>query len=332
MPGNSDIPMNTNKFVSVFFDKVVKKAMKEAPTALKILTLSFCATLAACAPSDSTDSDNSSTSESPAELSGIEFSSATYDGPLGKATVDHKNKVAFATSIFYTTSRVVEFQENPYSPATSSSSTKNARSTTQLNNRASFSSTADQSDLSCTESGVHTHTQWTSEDGQSGGHEDVYEDCVTLSLNHLITKNGSIDFIYDLTANTQVTEYDYRVTDLFNGQKSGFALNGTFTCDPAPDDCSYSEAFSYKNIVYKASQLQIEQTDNGDYGFTARAYHESFGYVDLVGESLILCSNGNFQSGTLKATDSTDQQVLTTTFSSCSDRGVALYNGTSFYY
>lgn len=93
--------------------------------------------------------------------------------------------------------------------------------------------------------------------------------------------------------------------------------------------CTVSENFSSNGVSYRVTNVSFTSTGN-EYDFTARIYHEDYGYVEIVATDLVLCDDGGFSSGSIVVTDSTSDEVLSLTYSGCDDPVVVVYQGSSY--
>lgn len=120
--------------------------------------------------------------------------------------------------------------------------------------------------------------------------------------------------------------YEYDITTTYGSET--YTVTATYVCD-AQYNCSYNDDFSYNGVNYQVADLSVSGNSSSGFDVTAKVYHETYGYIKIEGEGLISCPGGGFSSGTITVEDSTDTDVLTITYVSCSEMTVTFNNVSS---
>lgn len=171
---------------------------------------------------------------------------------------------------------------------------------------------------------------------QTGSGTLIYNDCSDFDFpNEAI--DGTVDIGwngFDETRGFQNFTVTINVTVTIAGRGSQRVV-GTITCSNFGATCTSSiplEDFTGEDGTdYRVENVEVTGNASSGYNMTARVYHETYGYVDIVATGLILCSNGNIQAGSIQVTDATGGVVLTVSFSNCDDYTVT-FDGVSTVY
>jgi hypothetical protein len=135
-------------------------------------------------------------------------------------------------------------------------------------------------------------------------------------------------FEFDSVGEYWFWEYDIIVT---SSDMDSYSLNASYECTggQALSNCTVSENFSNNGVSYRVTNVTFTSSGS-DYDFTARIYHENYGYVDIVASDLVYCDDGGFSNGSIVVTDSTSSEVLSLTYSGCDNSVVVVYEGNSY--
>ena len=260
-------------------------------------------------------------------------SSSGYSGKTSAATVDDSNNTAVAKGVHVASKQAVSTEEGggalrslfvPDSPrdilieqSLSDSQSLLARNTTS----------GDYSQF-CNGGGSASYTLTTSQNGESGEFTYNYNNCTYTYGEYSITYDGSMYYEYDNNGNYWLWEYDLTVSTNYMGS---YTLTSSYECsgDLGLGSCTVSENFSDDGVSYRVTDVSFSSSGS-DFDFTAKIYHEDYGYVEIVATDLVLCDNGGFSSGSIVVTDSSSTDVLTLTYSGCDAPVVVTYNGTTF--
>ncbi|EAR07377.1 hypothetical protein [Reinekea blandensis] len=172
----------------------------------------------------------------------------------------------------------------------------------------------------CPDGGSATYVVETNSSGTTGTFDVTYNNCQDSWGGETTTINGTASWTVEESG---AFSYEYDLTTTADGQT--WTIQGTLQCD-ASFNCSYTEDFSADGVDYRLANVEISGGFGSGYNASFRIYHEELGYIDVAGENLVLCDNGNFQSGTISVTDSTNSDALLIAFVSCSQMTVT-FNG-----
>lgn len=256
-----------------------------------------------------------------------------YSGKTSAATVDDSNNTDVAKGVHVASKQAVSSEEGgsalrslfmPDSPrdilieqSLSDSQSLLARNTTN----------GDYSEF-CNGGGSASYTLTTSQNGESGEFTYNYNNCTYTYGEYSITYDGSMYYEYDNSGNHWLWEYDLTVSTNYMGS---YTLTSSYECsgDLGLGSCTVSENFSDNGVSYRVTDVSFSSSGS-DFDFTAKVYHEDYGYVEIVATDLVLCDNGGFSSGSIVVTDSSSADVLSLTYSGCDAPVVVTYNGTTF--
>jgi len=150
-----------------------------------------------------------------------------------------------------------------------------------------------------------------------GGHitDGIYEYTATYMGDDLF---HDMNFIYDV-------RYSYE------GQIY-YSINMAAQCTGEFDDLNSANCIISSNFTgISGGTYRIENVAVEDGAVSATVYESTLGKIDIVGNNLHQCSNGNFDSGEILITDSSGEAVITLSFSSC-DEYVLTYEGVANTY
>ncbi|WP_189607976.1 hypothetical protein [Saccharospirillum salsuginis] len=254
-----------------------------------------------------------------------------YSGNSSAATVDDSNKDDVSTASRVGVEKAIESEAAPGKDAGSDvpneavfilDQTVAAIEGTQSRSLTVESrQTVDLSSSVCNSGGSAYYETDGSSNSSYGTFTIVYDNCsytyggetttVDGTASWTNNEDGSFTYVYDLTVTY--------------GSES-YTVTGTYSCD-SNYNCTYEDNFTQNGVSYKISNVSV--TNNGSsFDVSVRVYHEDYGYVDVVGDDLVACDNGGFQSGTITVSDSTSTDVLTVSFVSCTEMTVT-FNGSS---
>jgi hypothetical protein len=153
-----------------------------------------------------------------------------------------------------------------------------------------------------------------------------YNNFCMLADSEQVVVNGRVDYTTTETSTTIV----YRDVTITSGGVTE-TINMTIHCDDQYE-CTYSADFvGSDGRVYRSANVTVSGDSSSGYDVSARIYDPEYGYVDIQGTGLTLCSGGGIGSGSVNVTDSTGTQVLTVDFTSC-DSMTVTFNGTAEVY
>lgn len=149
-----------------------------------------------------------------------------------------------------------------------------------------------------------------------GDYDMDFNNCVVSEGMYTITYDGSMYWEY----NSDESEYyEYDITISYDGET--YTLNTSMSCDEW-GDCTYQENFSYSGTDYRVADVEVYYSYYG-YDIDATVFHEDMGYITIEAEDLVACEDsGYFESGTIGITDSTNTEIMTVTFDSCTSMTV----------
>lgn len=256
-------------------------------------------------------------------------------GKTTPATVDDSNNSEVASGVHIASKQVVKSEEGG-GILRSVSGPKNLRdilveSTLQhaqsidLRNAESDA----YSDAICNAGGSATIETNSSQDGQSGEYLYTYNNCSYSASGYSVTFNGTMYLEFNYETNYWLWEYNIDVTSSDSGS---YSLNASYECTGSTDfsNCTVSENFSEGGVSYRTTNVTFTGTGS-DYDFSARIYHEDYGYVDIEATGLVLCDDGGFSSGNIVVTDSSSTEVLSLTYSGCEDQVFVEYGASNYY-
>jgi len=123
--------------------------------------------------------------------------------------------------------------------------------------------------------------------------------------------------------------YDVRYS--YEGQIY-YSINMVAQCSGEFDDVNSSNCIISSNFTgISGGTYRIENVALEEGYVSATVYESTLGRIDIVGNNLHQCSNGNFDSGEILITDSTGEAVITLSFSSCNEY-VITYEGVANTY
>ncbi|WP_428253056.1 hypothetical protein [Gynuella sp.] len=133
--------------------------------------------------------------------------------------------------------------------------------------------------------------------------------------------NGVAHSVYSSDDSFTISYQNFTIQ--YNGTTS--SLNMTFSCDSNLNCTSYND-FSEDGITYRVSDASVYGDSSSGWNVSARVYHENYGYINIQASNLIMCDSGGFSSGSISITDSSNSEVISIVFDSCSSMTVT-YNG-----
>lgn len=260
-------------------------------------------------------------------------SNSGYSGKTSPATVNDSNSSDVAAGVHAASKQAVEAEEGGgalrslYAPNSAQDilieqSLAHSRSVMQRD-----TTSGDYSSF-CNGGGSASYELTTSQDGESGEFNYVYNNCTYTYGEYSITYDGSMYYKYDNAGDYWLWEYDLSVSSNYMGS---YTLNSSYECigGLGTGSCTVSENFSDNGVSYRVTDVSFSSTGS-DFDFTAKIYHEDYGYVEIVATDLVLCDDGGFSTGSIVVTDSTSTEVLSLNYSGCNDPVVVTYNGTTF--
>lgn len=256
-----------------------------------------------------------------------------YSGKTTPATVDDSNNSEVASGVHIASKQAVKSEEGG-GLLRSINGSKNPRdilinSSIQHANSSQFRNTGsgDYSSF-CNGGGSASFEYTSSQDGTSGEYTYIYNNCTYTFDGYSITYDGTMYWEFDSDAEYWLWEYDIDITSNY---MESYSLNASYECTGGQmlENCTVSENFSNNGVSYRVTNVSYSSTGS-QYDFTARIYHESYGYVDIEATGLVLCDDGGFSSGSIVVTDSTSNEVLSLTYSGCSDPVVVEYQGSTY--
>jgi hypothetical protein len=141
---------------------------------------------------------------------------------------------------------------------------------------------------------------WPDQQQESGTGSFTYTECMVAGF----TINGTAIFTW--TNNFEQFTYVFDLT--YSDGTNTYELNGAMECTAA--GCSYFEDFSSNGVDYRVSDVSVTGNNETGYDIAATVYVGDLGYVTMTAEDIVICDNGNIQSGTVYVTDSSDTVVL----------------------
>lgn len=139
-----------------------------------------------------------------------------------------------------------------------------------------------------------------------------YQGSATITYRHLCLQNEAPDG-GDLTVNGVVTmqwsetriSINYNnVTVSYGGQTQ--TLNMAMTCVGTNwESCTYTSDFTGSDgRTYRIEDFDVYGDDVYGYTVYATVYHPDHGYVEISGNNITLCDNGNIETGQIFVSDS----------------------------
>lgn len=262
---------------------------------------------------------------------GGDSSSGGYSGNTSAATVDDSNKDDVSTASRVGAEKAIESETAPGRNVGSGAPNEAVfildQTVAAIEGRQSRTlgiesrQTVDLSSSVCNSGGSAYYETDGSSNSSYGTFTIVYDNCsytyggetttVDGTASWTNNEDGSFTYVYDITVTY--------------GSES-YTVTGTYACDSSYN-CTYEDNFTQGGVSYKISNVSV--SNNGSsYDVSVRVYHEDYGYVDIVGDDLVACDSGGFQSGTITVTDSSSTDVLSINFVSCTEMTVT-YNGSS---
>jgi len=254
-------------------------------------------------------------------------SSSGYSGKTSAATVSDSNKddVVVASSIG--AEKAIESSSAPKSLSRSSRdiiesllNRSSAEITTKHHLRMQSRAVYDLSASVCNNGGSAKYTYDENNTSGYGSFTITYNNCSYSYGGVVSTVDGSAVW----TTNEDGSfSYQYDLTTTYGSET--YTVTATYECD-AQFNCSYSDDFSYSGVSYKVSDVSVSGNSTFGFDVSAKVYHEDYGYIIIEAVDLISCADGGFSSGSIAVTDSTNNEVLSIVFVSCSEMTVT-YNG-----
>lgn len=286
-----------------------------------LIAMSLGLTIAACSGGGSDGDDNGGGSGS------------SYSGKTTPATVDDSNNSEVASGVHIASKQAVKSEEgggllrsikgsmNPRDILINSSIehvNSNLLRDTGSGDYSSF----------CNGGGSASFEYTSSQDGMSGEYTYIFNNCTYTYDGYSVTYDGTMYWEFDSDAEYWLWEYD---VDITSNYMESYSLNASYECSGGQmlENCTVSENFSNNGVSYRVTNVSFTST-GGQYDFTARIYHENYGYVDIVATDLVLCDDGGFSTGSIVVTDSTSSQVLSLNYSGCDDPVVVTYQGNTY--
>lgn len=241
-------------------------------------------------------------------------------GSPSAATVNGENKTEVANTAKIGSEKAIEGSAAPRSMARSMNSESLSyvlmKDTVSFVNRGAMArDTIDLSASVCPGGGSAVY-ETTGQSSQYGSFTVVYDNCEY--------SYGSETTVVDGTATWTVNEdgsfsYEYDLTTTYAGETT--SITGTYSCD-AEFNCSYQDNFVEGGTSYSVSNVSVSGDNSSGFSVSARVSHEDYGYIDIQGTGLKLCSGGGFSTGTISVTDSSGSSVLQIDFVSCTEMTV----------
>lgn len=252
------------------------------------------------------------------ESGGGDDAGSGYSGNESAATVSESNKSAIATTASVGAEKAIDIEVgtdvSPFSLVrdTSRALSQELRSLSpRVTGSGTYSEYCDSGSISYS---------YDIDNSGYGTYEYSYNNCTISSGSYTFTYNG--DMVWEYYSNGS-SWYEYDFTYSYNGQT--YTITSTASCD-ASYNCTFEENFSSEGVEYRVTDVSVSYSSgSGTYDVAATVYHENFGYIEIVGEDLAICSDGNFSSGTITVTDSTNSTVLTVVYNSCTSMTIT-YN------
>ena len=158
---------------------------------------------------------------------------------------------------------------------------------------------------------------WPDQQQESGTGNFTYTDCMVGG----ITINGVAVFTWANNFEEFTYEFDLTYSDGINDHE----LDGAMECTAS--GCTYFEDFSSDGVDYRVSDVSVSGDNLSGYDIVATIYVGDLGYVTITAENIVICDNGNIESGTVYVTDSTDAVVLQIDFPGDCATMTVTYNG-----
>lgn len=255
---------------------------------------------------------------------------SAYSGNKSAATVDDSNKSDMAASSSIGAEKAIEASSVPGRMLGNTSkgpieylleqSTLFIKSESQL--RQSSRAVVDLSASVCNAGGSASYTY---DDNNTTGYGTFtinYNNCQYSYGGETSSVNGSAIW----TSNEDGSfSYEYDLTTTYGSET--YTVTATYECD-AEFNCSYVDDFSHNGVSYQIADFSVSGNASTGFDVVATVYHETYGYIEIQGVDLVMCSGGGFSSGTITVEDSTNSDVLTITYVSCSEMTVT-FNGVS---
>jgi hypothetical protein len=94
-------------------------------------------------------------------------------------------------------------------------------------------------------------------------------------------------------------------------------------------NCTENEYFvGDSGNTYQVDDSEISGSDTFGWDVSGTFYDPTYGYLEFAAVGLMICDNGNFESGSITLTDDSNSTLLIT-FISCTEMTVSLDNGTA---
>lgn len=163
----------------------------------------------------------------------------------------------------------------------------------------------------------------------------VYSDyCVSDGTDSVIF-NGTVDYRIETDSSGALTYYrfsydNFRFTS--NGDTQSLTATVECTFSSSTVSCTTSSDFvGSDGRTYRTTDYTVSGDASSGYDVSARVYDPDHGYVEIAATNITVCANGNIGTGTITVTDSTGTNIMTVTFTSCSEYTVT-YNGVTDTY
>lgn len=268
--------------------------------------------------------------------------SGVYEGSISQAKIDDENHSDIGEGVHFAAVRSVESKEHskflPRALTRESSVNSSMAFPRYMNLKRQTYDPIDLSESACTVSGTLIYTfSGDSDIFSEGSVANIlweYDECIATVQLGTYTYDGYIYFEQgeDYHFTTYEIYLTYDLEDDFLLFQS-YYTNHTFRCsgpiyDYELSDCYYSHLFSVGGINYQVSELEFYSTGNS-YSFTAKVYHEVYGYVTIDAKDLVYCDNGSFMTGTVSVFDGSGTGEMSIYYSSCEGPVSITYNGTT---
>mgnify|MGYP000680378777 CR=1 FL=1 len=161
---------------------------------------------------------------------------------------------------------------------------------------------------------------------------------VKIAYDNYCQAGGSItDGIVEYAATYMGEDSFHDMSLVYNvrfiaGGEIFYSINMAAQCSGEFDDFNSSDCIISSNFTgitggtYRIENVSFEGTT-----VSVTVYESELGKIEVVGNNLHQCSNGNFDAGEISIIDSTGEEVITLTFFSC-DEYVITYEGVATTY
>jgi hypothetical protein len=128
-----------------------------------------------------------------------------------------------------------------------------------------------------------------------------------------------------MTSTTETCNENIQVTQ--NGVVNTVSYTETCVLDSDGDstfDCTENEYFiGDSGNTYQVDDSEISGSDTFGWDVSGTFYDPTYGYLEFAAVDLMICDNGNFESGSITLTDDSNSTLLIT-FISCTEMTVSL--------